>query len=121
MCAPRRLRSACAAAQSDQIFAVCMKKLWVLGAHREDSDQTGWMPRLIQVFVGRTCHFVDFVMLRLICSRKGVGTCVVTVVRAEKVSNYTAAYGGACLQYGYPHLFELIDKRLFMAIRLGYF
>ena len=26
----------------------------------------GWMPRLIWVFVGRTCHFVGFVLLRLI-------------------------------------------------------
>ena len=31
-------------------------------AHSEDSDQTGRMPRLIWVFVGRTCHFVGFVM-----------------------------------------------------------
>ena len=30
-----------------------------------DSDQTGWMPRLIWVFAGRTCHFVGFVMRRL--------------------------------------------------------
>ena len=35
-------------------------------AHSEDSDQTGWMPRLIWVFAGRTCHFVGFVMRRLI-------------------------------------------------------
>ena len=32
----------------------------------EDSDQTGRMPRLICVFAGRTCHFVGFVMRRLI-------------------------------------------------------
>ena len=32
----------------------------------EDSDQTGRMPRLIWVFAGRTCHFVRFVMRRLI-------------------------------------------------------
>ena len=32
----------------------------------EDSDQTGRMPRLIWVFAGRTCHFVGFVMRRLI-------------------------------------------------------
>ena len=32
---------------------------WV---HSEDSDQTGWMPRLIWVFAGRTDHFVGFVM-----------------------------------------------------------
>ena len=28
-------------------------------------DETGWMPRLIRVFAGRTGHFVDFVVLRL--------------------------------------------------------
>ena len=28
----------------------------------EDSDQTGWMPRLIWVFTVRRCHFVGFVM-----------------------------------------------------------
>ena len=30
-----------------------------LKADSEDSDQTGRMPRLIWVFAGRTCHFVD--------------------------------------------------------------
>ena len=35
-------------------------------ADSEDSDQTGWMPRLIWVFAGRTNHFVGFVMRRLI-------------------------------------------------------
>ena len=37
-----------------------------LDAESEDSDQTGRMPRLIWDFGGRTCHFVGFVMLRLI-------------------------------------------------------
>ena len=32
----------------------------------EDSDQTERIPRLISVFTGRTCHFVGFVMRRLI-------------------------------------------------------
>ena len=35
-------------------------------AHSEDSDQTGWMPRLIWVFAGRTCYFVGFEMRWLI-------------------------------------------------------
>ena len=35
---------------------------------KEDTDQTGRMPRLILVFTGRTGHFVGFVMRRLICS-----------------------------------------------------
>ena len=56
--------------QSDQSL-LCAQ--WVakdpsfLHADNEDSDQTGRMPRLIWVFAGRTCHFVGFVMRRLIC------------------------------------------------------
>ena len=34
-------------------------------SHSKDSDQTGWMPRLIWVFIGRTCHFVGFITMRL--------------------------------------------------------
>ena len=34
-------------------------------SHSEDSDQTGWMPRLIRVFAGCTNNFVCFVMLQL--------------------------------------------------------
>ena len=33
------------------------KDLSFLHADSEDSDQTGWMPRLIWIFTGRTCHF----------------------------------------------------------------
>ena len=36
-----------------------------LNADSEDYDQTGRMPRLIWVFAGRTCHFVDFVTMQL--------------------------------------------------------
>ena len=39
-----------------------------LHADSEESDQTGWMPRLIWVFAGRTCHFVGFVMKQLKCN-----------------------------------------------------
>ena len=52
-------------------FSLCAQ--WVakdprfLHADSEDSDQTGWMPRLIWIFGGRTCHFVGFVMLWLTC------------------------------------------------------
>ena len=31
------------------------------------TDQAGQMPRQILVFTGHTCHFVGFVLLRLIC------------------------------------------------------
>ena len=74
MCAQRRLRSAWASAQSDQ-SSLCAQWVakdqsfqWVAKdqsfchADIEDSDQTGWMPRLIRVFAGRTCHFEGFVM-----------------------------------------------------------
>ena len=40
-----------------RVFTVRMMKPWVLSypwAHSEGCDQTGWMPRLIWVFVGRT-------------------------------------------------------------------
>ena len=40
-----------------RVFAVRMKKAWVLAthwAHSEDPDQTGQMPRLIWVFAWRT-------------------------------------------------------------------
>ena len=36
-----------------------------LHANSEDSDQTGWMPRLIGVFAVCTGHFVGFVMRQL--------------------------------------------------------
>ena len=36
-----------------------------LHADSKDSDQTGWKPRLIRVFAGRTSHFVGFVMRQL--------------------------------------------------------
>ena len=55
-------------AQSDQ-SSLCT--LWVakdpicLHADSEDSDQTRRTPSLIWVFVGRTCHFGGFVVLRL--------------------------------------------------------
>ena len=39
-----------------------------LRADSEDSDQPGRMPRLIWVIAGRTCHFVGFVMMWLICN-----------------------------------------------------
>ena len=37
----------------------CLATHW---AHSKDSDQTGWMPRLIWVFTGCTGHFAGFVM-----------------------------------------------------------
>ena len=77
MCAQQRLRSAWASTQSDQTeSSLCAQ--WIakdpsfLHAASEDSDQTERMPRLIWVFAGRTCHFVGFVMSRLISSWKSL-------------------------------------------------
>ena len=53
-----------------RVFAVTQwvaKDTSVLHEDSEDSDQSGRMPRLIRVFTGTTCHFVGFVMRRLIC------------------------------------------------------
>ena len=68
LCTQRRLRSAWASAQSDQSSLSAWGKFSSLATHEEhieDSDQTEQMPRLILVFTGHTCHFVGFVMMRL--------------------------------------------------------
>ena len=41
-----------------------------LHADSEDSDQTGWMPRLIWVLTGRSYRFVGSVVLRLVWDHK---------------------------------------------------
>ena len=58
VCAQWRLRSAWASAQSDQELSTWRKlgSLATHWAHSDDSDQTGWMPRLIWVFVGHTLN-----------------------------------------------------------------
>ena len=59
-----------------KVFADRMKKAWFLSYPlnaSEDVDQTGRMPRLIRVFGGRTCHFVVFVVRRLIYCLQFVG------------------------------------------------
>ena len=65
MCVQRRLRSAWASALSDQSL-LCAQ--WVVKdqSFLHESDQTGRMPRLIWVFALCACHFVGFVMRRLI-------------------------------------------------------
>ena len=51
------------------LCALCVAKgPGFLHADSEDSDRTGRIPRLIWVFAGRTCHFVGFVVRRLILS-----------------------------------------------------
>ena len=76
--AQRWLRSVWASISLIRIFAICMKKYWVLiyqlsGQQRLirlDRCQGCWsdwrMPRLIWVLAGHTEHFVGFVVLRLI-------------------------------------------------------
>ena len=75
LCAQRRLWSAWKSAQSDQsLHCPHEGTLSTHWAHSEDSDQTGRMPRLIWVFAGRTCHFVSFVMWRLIWNQGKIQT-----------------------------------------------
>ena len=69
LCAQRSLRSAWASAWSDQSLRCSHEE--TLGPQlpierTAKTDQTGWVPRLIRVFAGRTDHFVGFVMRRLI-------------------------------------------------------
>ena len=70
LCTQQRVRSAWASTQSDQSL---LWDQWVakdpcfLYADSAGSDQTGWMPRLIWVFAGRTCYFDGFVRRWLIC------------------------------------------------------
>ena len=69
MCAQRRLRSAWASTFSDQSLRCALSgKLRIQGFSMQTAktDQSGRMPRLIWVFAGHTCHFVGFVVLRLI-------------------------------------------------------
>ena len=69
MCAQRRLRSACASAQSDQSSLSAWRNFASLAIQNppsEDSDQTAQMRRLIWIFSVRTCPKVRFLTLRLI-------------------------------------------------------
>ena len=56
-----------------------------LHADSEDSDETGQTPRLIWVFGGRTCHFVGFVMSKLISSKVRLSQKQLTL---EESTNY---------------------------------
>ena len=67
MCAQRRLKSACAFAQSDQSSLSAWRNfasLAIQNASSEDSDQTARMRRLIWIFAGRTCPKLRFLTLR---------------------------------------------------------
>ena len=63
-CSHRRLRWAWAATQFDQSSLFALRNLWSFHwAYSKDSDQTGWMPRLIRVLPGAHsfcwfCHVV---------------------------------------------------------------
>ena len=56
-------------------------------ARNKDSNQTGWMPRLIWVFAGRTCHFVGFVMWWL-NNKITVLLCVIIQTKQDRM-NFT--------------------------------
>ena len=92
-----------------------------LHAASEESDQTGWMPRLIWVFVGHKGHFVGFVMRRLRC-------CSYVVVCLGLMSQfYALSLWGNNLRHGktmiiYLHLFHssaTVDSNPIMPHTLG--
>ena len=59
------------------LFAVRMKKPWVLSnplSAREDSGQTGWMPRLIWIFAERTV-----ILLVFLCRSSSTSVYIVSV------------------------------------------
>ena len=69
LCAKRGLKSAWAFAQSDQSLRCALNgylRTQAFFMRTAKTDQTGRMPRLIRVFAGRTCHFVGFVVRRLL-------------------------------------------------------
>ena len=89
LCAQRRLRSAWASTQSYQSLLCTQwvaKDLRFLQADREDSDQTGRMPRLIWVFAGRTGQN-GFVRLwhsrtyKMMCTQRGLNNLFIRTVR----------------------------------------
>ena len=70
-CKPKRLKSACACAQSDQYLAAWRNhaSLAIQNAHSEDSDQTVRTNKLIWIFAGRTCPKVCFLTVACLCYR----------------------------------------------------
>ena len=67
-----------------------------LHADSEDTDQTGWMPRLIWVFAGHTCHFVGFVMRRLILSITWHASYKLRLLKCNYYKIVTALYDCDC-------------------------
>ena len=111
-CAQRRLRSVWASAQSDQSLHCCAQ--WVakdpsfLHADSKDSDHTGWMPSLIQVFTRRTGHFVGFIIRRqahekgvliILVNSKGSGKLMHprSLARAIAVPSFKPCHEKTCL------------------------
>ena len=74
----------------------------------EDSDQTGRMPRMIWVLAGRTCHFVGFVMKRLIYREKRV-LITASLCNALKAATKQCELYGRSLEFWNETLHVLLD------------
>ena len=89
-------------------------------ADSEDSDQTGRMPRLIWVFLGRTCHFVCFdmrqlmivVILVLLCNSQLKSSSELKVIHSYSIFDSTAnlnlvtsflSYGAFFVHFKFHH------------------
>ena len=92
LCAQQRLRSVWSSAWTfaKSVESLCCpheETLAIHWAHSEDSDQTGWMPRLVWVFAGRTHHFVGFVRLPVTRHQQSLATTCIKWARPwENVS-----------------------------------
>ena len=67
MCAQRRLRSACAFAQSDLSLRCSHEEIlnpWIQDASSEDSEQTARMRRQIWIFAWRSCPKACFLTMQ---------------------------------------------------------
>ena len=107
LCAKQRLRSAWASAQSDQSLLCAQwvaKDLMFLHGDREDSDQTGWKPRLIWIFAGRTV-----IWLVLSCGGSYVATMLLlpSLMSFQTSYWYTTIYFNSYINYLFRKWFRL--------------
>ena len=102
MCAQRRLRSESSLSAWRKLGSLATH--WV---HSEDSDQTGRMPRLIGVFAARTCHFIGFVMRRLISENHSDWSVPVDTVHSGGAFNSTITRSATVLVFRGRHFHTL--------------
>ena len=98
------------------VFAVRIKKHWVLSfplhAQRRLADQTGRISRLIWAFAGRTCHFVYFVMMQVIC----IAVIILTLIKEKKKKNILSCRANKFTEQSIPNPQECTDFLIIIII-----